>query len=159
MASEPVRYCCDTSSLIHAWRRSYPPAHFKSFWGKLDDLIDSGRLVSSIEVFGELEKKDDDIFAWAKARKSMFAEIDDDVQAEMSLIMGKYPRLVDTVKGKSGADPFVIAQALCGTPALTIIHAETGGSFNSPKIAFVCDQEKLVHVNLLGLIAIEGWSF
>ena len=71
MASKPPPiYCCDTSSLIHAWRRAYPPKSFKTFWGKLDDLMDDGRLVSSIEVYGELEKKDDDVFGWAKTRKT-----------------------------------------------------------------------------------------
>ena len=152
-------YCCDTSSLIHAWRRAYPPKSFKSFWGKLDDLVDEGRLVSSIEVYIELEKKDDDVFSWAKARKPMFLEIDDAVQTAMLSVMRKYPRLVDTVKGKSGADPFVIAQAVSTNPQLTVLHQENGGSFKSPKIPFVCDQERLRHIDLLTLIDEEGWSF
>lgn len=160
MASKPLPiYCFDTSSLIHAWRRAYPPKNFKSFWGKLDDLMHDARLVSSIEVYGELEKKDDDVFAWAKVRKTMFLEIDDDIQVAMISVMGKYPRLVDTVKGKSGADPFVIAQALSTNPRLTVLHQESGGSLKSPKIPFVCDQESLRHIDLLTLIDEEGWSF
>ena len=117
------------------------------------------RLVSSIEVYGELEKKDDDVFAWAKVRKTMFLEIDDDIQVAMISVMGKYPRLVDTVKGKSGADPFVIAQALSANPRLTVLHQESGGSLKSPKIPFVCEQEGLRHIDLLTLIDEEGWSF
>lgn len=156
--AQPI-YCCDTSSLIHAWRRAYPPKSFKSFWAKLDDLINEGRLVSSIEVYAELEKKDDDVFVWAKDRKTMFLEIDDNVQTTMLWVMGKYPRLVDTVKGKSGADPFVIAQALCPNPPLIVLHQEYGGSLKSPKIPFVCDQENLRHIDLLTLIEEEGWSF
>ncbi len=158
MAGAPV-YCCDTSSLIHAWRRAYPPKNFKSFWGRLDDLISVGRLVSSIEIYHELAKKDDDLFAWAKERKDAFLEIDGDVQAALSTIMRKYPRLVDTAKGKSGADPFVIAQALSSTPQLTVLHQEAGGSLKSPKISTVCDLEKVLHVNVLALIENEGWSF
>ncbi len=158
MAPPPV-YCCDTSSLIHAWRRAYPPKSFKSFWTRLDELIEAGRLVSSIEIYHELEKKDDDLFAWAKERKAAFLEIDDDVQAAMGWIMGKYPRLVDTAKGKSGADPFVIAQAISATPQLVVLHQEAGGSLPSPKIPFVCNQEALAHIDLLALIDQEGWSF
>ena len=160
MASKPAPiYCCDTSSLLHAWRRAYPPKSFKSFWGKLDDLIGDGRLVSSIEVYNELEKKDDDVFVWAKDRRDIFLEIDDSVQVAMLHVMGTYPRLVDTVKGKSGADPFVIAQALCASPQLTVLHQEIGGSLNSPKIPFVCEQESLRHIDVLTLIDEEGWSF
>jgi hypothetical protein len=156
--TQPI-YCCDTSSLIHAWRRAYPPKSFKSFWAKLDELINEGRLVSSIEVYAELEKKDDDVFVWAKDRKWMFLEIDDNVQTTMLWVMGKYPRLVDTVKGKSGADPFVIAQALSPNPPLIVLHQEYGGSSRSPKIPYVCDQENLRHIDLLALIEEEGWSF
>ena len=122
--------------------------------------MDDGRLVSSIEVYGELEKKDDDVFAWAKTRKAMFLEIDDDVQAAMVRIMGRYPRLVDTVKDKSGADPFVIAQALSANPQMmTVLHQENGGSLKSPRIPFVCDQERVRNIDLLTLIEQEGWSF
>lgn len=156
---QPPIYCCDTSSLIHAWRRAYPPKSFKTFWNRLDDLIEDSRLVSSVEVYGELEKKDDDVFAWAKTRKAMFLEIDEDVQAAMIFVMGKYPRLVDTVKGKSGADPFVIAQAISANPQLIVLHQESGGSLKSPKIPFVCEQERLKHIDLLTLIDEEGWTF
>lgn len=39
-----------------------------------DVLIEAGRLRSSIEIYNELEKKDDELFAWCKERKeSMFA--------------------------------------------------------------------------------------
>ncbi len=159
MAVSPPVYCCDTSSLLHAWRRAYPPKNFKSFWGKLDELIDGGRLVSSVEVYHELERKDDDVFEWAKARKAAFLDIDNDVQQAMAFVMSKYPRLVDTVKGKSGGDPFVIAQALSASPRLTVLHQEAGGSLKSPKIPTVCEQESLLHVDLLTLIDQEGWSF
>ena len=159
MAGTQPIYCCDTSSLIHAWRRAYPPKSFKSFWSRLGDLMDDGRLVSSIEVYGELEKKDDDVFVWAKTHKAMFLEIDEDIQGAMLFVMAKYPRLVDTVKGKSGADPFVIAQALCANPQLVVVHQEGGGSLKSPKIPFVCDQESVRNIDLLTLIDEEGWTF
>ena len=159
MVAPPPIYCCDTSSLLHAWRRAYPPKSFKSFWAKLDRLIDAGRLVSSIEVLNELARKDDDLYAWAKEHKSMFFDIDDDVQDAMAWIMAKYPRLVDTVTGKSGGDPFVISLALSHDPHLTLLHEEKGGSLKSPKIPYVCDQEKVPHIGLLDLIDLEGWSF
>lgn len=152
-------YCCDTSSLIHAWKRAYPPKSFKSFWQRVDELIAAGRLISSIEVYAELQRLDDDLFAWAKERKAAFLEIEDDVQEMMVEVMGKYPRLVDTVKGKSSADPFVIALARTGEPGRVVLHQEQGGSLQRPKIGIVCDAEKIPHMNLLDLIEQEGWEF
>ena len=92
-AGDPPIYCIDTSSLVHAWRRAYPPKRFSGLWVAIDKLIEDGRLIATIEVYLELKKKDDDIFAWAKDRKeTMFVEIDDDVQTEVVRIMQKYPK-------------------------------------------------------------------
>ena len=160
MAAGGTIYCFDTSSLVHAWRRAYPPKRFSGIWTAFDQLIEDGRIIASIEVFHELKKKDDEIYEWAKDRKeSMFIEIDDDVQSEMVRIMAAYPRLVDTKTGKSGGDPFVIAQALVTNPFHTIVTEEQGGSQKSPKIPFVCQQEGLRHINLLTLIDEEDWTF
>ena len=152
-AAGPPIYCIDTSSLVHAWRRAYPPKRFSGLWNAFDQLIDDGRLVATIEVYHELKKKDDEIFEWAKVRKeSMFLEIDDDVQGEVVRIMQTYPKLVDTGKGKSGGDPFVIAQALAGNPRLVVVTQEA-------RIPFVCDREGVRHIDLLTLIEEEDWSF
>ncbi|MGI8840280.1 MAG: DUF4411 family protein [Caulobacteraceae bacterium] len=62
-------------------------------------------------------------------------------------------------KGKSGGDPFVIAQALVTHPYHTVITGELGGSANSPKIPFVCQAEGVPLINLLDLIDAEDWYF
>jgi hypothetical protein len=156
---QPI-YCFDTSSLLHAWRRAYPPKRFGGLWAALDQLIQDGRMVASIEVYLELKKKDDEVFAWAKDRKEMmFLEIDEDVQSEVVRIMQIYPKLVDTGKGKSGGDPFVIAQALARDPHLVIVTQEAGGSADKPRIPYVCDQEGVRHIDLLTLIEQEDCTF
>lgn len=158
-AHQPI-YCIDTSSLVHAWRRAYPPKRFSGLWNAFDQLIDDGRLIATIEVYHELKKKDDEICEWAKARKeTMFLEIDDDVQGEVVRIMQRYPKLVDTGKGKSGGDPFVIAQALASNPRLIVVTQEAGGTSEKPRIPFVCDQEGVRHIDLLTLIEEEDWTF
>ncbi|GJM10269.1 MAG: hypothetical protein DHS20C11_25450 [Lysobacteraceae bacterium] len=68
-----------------------------------------------------------------------------------------YPKLVDTAKGKSGADPFVIAMARSHNPRLTVITEEKGGSAQKPKIPYVCQQENIRCVSLLGLIVEQKW--
>ncbi len=153
-------YSIDTSSLLHAWRRAYPPEQFPAWWAKLDALIDDGRLVASIEVYYELEKKDDDVFVWAKERKdTLFREIDEDVQDAVVSLMANYPRLVDTRTGKSGGDPFVIAQAIAiGAPGC-VLTQEGGGSTKSPKIPDVCLLEGLDCCNLIEMMRHEQWTF
>ena len=153
-------YCIDTSSIIHAWRRAYPPSIFSSLWQKIDHLIDDGRLVASIEVLHELKKKDDDVYDWAKDRKeSLFVEVDDETQESLVLIMANYPKLVDTGKGKSGGDPFVIALAHCRDPKLTVVTEENGGSDAKPKIPHVCACLGMLSIDVLKLITQEKWSF
>ena len=156
----PPSYSIDTSALLHAWRRAYPPRRFGGLWAAFDELIDGGRMMASIEVYHELERKDDEVFAWAKQRKeAMFLDIDENVQGHVVRLMQAYPKLVDTGKGKSGGDPFVITQALAAAPHLTVVTQEAGGSSNSPRIPFVCDQKGIRHINLLALIEDEDWSF
>lgn len=153
-------YSIDSSCLLHGWRRAYPPKRFPGLWAKLDELIDNSRLLASVEVYSELEKKDDEVFAWAKERRAaLFREIDDDVQEAVVQIMATYPKLVDTGKGKSGGDPFVIAQAMAADPHLTVLTEEKGGSANGPKIPFVCQQEGISCLTLLELIEAEDWTF
>ena len=115
---------------------------------------------ASMEVYQELRRKDDDVFGWAKDRKEgMFLEIDDPVQEAVIRVMSRFPKLVDTGKGKSGGDPFVIAQALAGNPPLVVVTQEAGGSSDKPRIPFVCGQVGIRHIDLLTLIEEEDWTF
>jgi len=160
MAEGAAIYCIDSSSLIHASKRAYPPRRFPRLWSEIDELIASERLIVSIEVYNEIKKKDDEMYAWIKERKeAMCRDIDDAVQAQVIRLMRTYPRLVDTKKGKSGGDPFVIGHALASNPYFVVVSEEKGGSENSPKIPFVCEQEGLRCINILTLIEEEDWSF
>ncbi|MCI0736473.1 MAG: DUF4411 family protein [Beijerinckiaceae bacterium] len=153
-------YCFDTSALIHAWVRAYPPKHFSGLWKELDGLIAAERMLSSVEVYNELKKKDDELADWAKSRKNeLFREIDSLVQGAVVTLMRKYPKLVDTNKGKSGADPFVIAQAMSANPMFIVVTQEDGGSQARPKIPYVCAQEGVTCMCILDVIQAENWSF
>jgi hypothetical protein len=52
-------YCFDSSALIEAWTRYYPPDVMPGLWLKLDELASSGRMLISSEVLDELERKQD----------------------------------------------------------------------------------------------------
>lgn len=149
-------YSIDTSALLHAWNRAYRPKNFRGFWKKMDGLILIGRAQMSVEVYKEIEKKDDDVLKWCKERyKQMVVELDADVQKEVGRIMKAYPRLVDTVKGRNVADPFAIALANTGEKKI-VLQQESVGQF---KITGVCDKEGVKWTNLADFIEAEKWEF
>jgi hypothetical protein len=123
----------------------------------LGDLIEENRFKASIEVYNDLEKKDDELFKWCKERKNkLVVDIDDNIQAHVAQIMKAYPRLVDTVKGRSGSDPFVIALAASTNPTMTVVTEEYVGKVRIPD---VCNAEKIEYCGLADLIERENWNF
>lgn len=150
----------DSSSLIHAWNRAYRPKSFPSFWKLLEKEISSGVVVASIEVLNELSKKDDDVHNWCKRLAgNLCVDIDDTQQVHLQHIMGVYPRLVDTVKGKSGGDPFVISLARIRHKEITVVSEEDFGRRDSPRIPDVCRVEGIQCYKLADFIENRGWTF
>jgi Domain of unknown function (DUF4411) len=158
-SKQAVIYSLDTSCLIHAWRRAYPLRNFPPFWDKLDELIADGRLFSSAEVLKEIKRKDDELYDWCKPRSDVFLAIDDDIQDHVIEIMRDYPKLVDTSKGRSGADPFVISLARMNGNGWVVLSEENPGKQASPKIPDVCSAEGIRCVRLVELIQDEDWIF
>src|SRR5690242_13999737 len=111
MMSRRGVYCIDTSSLLEAWVRAYPRAVFPSLWDKVEALIADARLCSPEEVQREIEKKEDELNTWAKAQTGLFVPLDADQAIEVKRILRDVPLLVDSSKGRSGGDPWVIALA------------------------------------------------
>jgi Domain of unknown function (DUF4411) len=150
-------YSADSSALIHGWRRIYRPKNFGLVWERFGTLIEEGRLRASIEVYNDLEKKDDELFKWCKQHKErLVVEIDDNIQQHVARIMAAYPRLVDTVKGRSGSDPFVIALAASTNPTMTVVTEEFAGRVRIPD---VCNAENITYCGLADLIEREDWKF
>ncbi len=150
-------YSIDSSALIHGWRRIYRPKNFGRVWEHMAKLVETDRFKASIEVYNDLEKKDDELFKWCKERKEkMFVEIDEDIQTHVARIMASHPRLVDTVRGRSGSDPFVIALAATKKPPMVVVTEEYTGKTRIPD---VCEAEKIDYCGLADLIEREDWKF
>ncbi|MEI8395301.1 MAG: DUF4411 family protein [Rhodospirillaceae bacterium] len=155
MTRRPTIYSIDTSALLHGWRRYYRPKNFGFIWKRMDALIECGRLRASIEVYHEIKKKDDEIYEWVKERAELFfVDIDDACQIEVARIMERHPRLVDTVKGRSGADPFVIALAATARPNMTVITEEQPGKHRIPDVCLI---EQIPCIGLADFIEREDW--
>lgn len=153
-----MKYSIDTSALLDGWRRYYPPDVFPGLWSEIDDLIALGELRATEEVFHELERKDDDVAAWARERDELFVAIDEDIQEAVRGILGVYPKLIDTRANRSAADPFVIALAFVQGCAVVTGERATG-SPERPNIPDVCDAFEIQCLSLLQLVREEGWRF
>ena len=151
-------YCFDTSAFLQAWRRSYRPAVFVTLWQRLDDMINSGKIIASHEVLGELAKKDDEVYKWVKQRSIMFVPIDEPVQLEVRNILRAHPRLIDTRNGRSGADPFVIGLAKL-KDACVVTDEFPSNNPDKPKIPDVCGALKVPCCRLQDVFEREGLTF
>jgi hypothetical protein len=153
-----MKYCVDTSSLVEAWVRSYPPDVFPSVWEKLGEAMMSGELIATIEVLRELQRKEDELYKWLNKRKKMFVPIDLEIQREVQQVLSTHKTLIDSRRNRSGADPFVIA--LAKIEGATVVTEETKSNSSArPRIPDVCDAMGLRWLNLLAFIREQKWKF
>lgn len=154
-----MKYSIDTSAILEAWRRRYPPDVFPAVWRRLEDVIENGDLAASEEVLLEIEKRDDEVHAWAKKYKAtMFVPIDEEQQRGVAAILAAHEKLVDTRKNRSAADPFVIAVAQAnGCPVVTAEVAT--GKPERPNIPDVCTAMGIRCLSLLEFFREQGWRF
>lgn len=149
-------YCIDTSSLIAAWQERYPKDNFPSFWIKVEELINTGRLIAPIEVLHETKKRSDELHMWLKKQPKMFKELDDAIQIEAAQILSKFPRLVGEKKLRTSADTFVIALARVENSQLVTEEKPTG-NLARPNIPDICTELNMTAIGLLHLIKSENW--
>jgi hypothetical protein len=82
----------------------------------------------------------------------------DEVQDAVSEVLTRFPKLVDTRKSRSAADPFVIA--LAKVASCTVVSGEgPSGSALRPHIPDVCKAFQIPCIQVVDLIRVEGWTF
>jgi len=153
-----VPFSLDTSGILDAWVRHYPPDVFPTIWSNMDVSANNGGIFVIEEVVRELERKDDDIYQWVKQRDAMIVPIDVEVQEHLTQIMSKYGRLVDTRRNRSGCDPWVIA--LARARGLTVVTGEKAtGNLEKPKIPDVCKDLGVSCVDIVDFFRKQGWRW
>lgn len=153
-----MAYIFDTSSLIGAWVRAYPPDTFPVVWDRMDGLAAAGDLLVPEEVYEKLSAQDDDLWAWVKERSTaIVVPTTRAVMLEARAILADHEGLAKTGTGRGKADPFVIALAnLRDSPVVT---QEQGGSAAKPRIPFVCTDRGIACMSILDVIRAERWRF
>ena len=133
------RYCLDTNVFVQAWNKYYSIHLCPDYWRVLDQLAEQGLIFCPVEVKRELEKTDDELSAWTKGRPYFFVEVTDQVNRNMRRIMRDFPRLVDSTRGRSIADPWVIAHAMAEGAVVVTKEEPAGDQTRRIKIPDVCN--------------------
>jgi hypothetical protein len=153
-------YVFDTSPFATLFRHYYKSA-FPSLWDKFDEIVDEERVLSTREVFREIEDRDDDLLTWAKDNQELFTV---PTAAEAAFVgeiykIKHFTANIDQkkiLKGGKNADPFVIAKAhvIKGT----VVTLEKF-SPNSAKIPNICGHFKVPYMSFEDFMKAEGWKF
>ena len=145
MVSDKI-YIIDSSALMDGWIRYYPPDILPSLWKRLEDMIESKRLISPVEVKFELARKDDDLHKWVSGLESM--------------IVNRFPNFVPA-RSVDGiwADPYVIA--LAEETGSIVVTGEKVAPENARKLKIpnICKSLNIKSIGLLDLIRREQWQF
>ena len=104
--------------------------------------VENGELISSAEILTEL--KDEDLAKWAKAHKSAFIPLTQEVQLKTKEVLEKYPAIIMMRSSRnSNGDPFLIATAVLYDG---IVVTDEGTKANG--IPSVCQGLGIEYINL-----------
>ncbi len=153
-------YSIDSGALIDAWVRKYPPDFLPSLWDAIHELADAGTIVSPEEVLFELQRGDDELFAWASDRRQMFFPPTADIQARVAHIVNTFPAfLPERAADGIWADPYVIALAQDVGRAVVTSELVAPDNARQTKIPNICDQLDVRCLTPLEFFLERGWRF
>lgn len=153
-------YCLDTSFFINSWTQYYRRDVFPSFWVEIDRLIRREVVTSCIDVYFELKRREDPLFAWAEERKHLFCEPDDDTVTEMLRIMQEHSNFAAAGGSGNAADPWVIAHAIqTGSIVVTDEQSAETKPTRPPKIPNVCERQRVRWTGIIDFLAANNMSF
>lgn len=141
--SHQVKYCLDANVLIQSWQKYYNPRLCPDYWVLLRRLGEKGTLFLPEEVQKEILRTEDDLAAWLVESKIPIKSITANVTQCLARIYESDPRhttLVDNTKGRSLADPWVIAHAMAENAAVVTKEEKvTAANAKRIKIPNVCE--------------------
>lgn len=138
-------FCIDTNVLIEAKNGPYAFDIVPGFWEWLDKMMSSGRIYSTETVYDELTEGNDELAQWVRERRNngYFVLHSEDVQKKYSQIADYISSTYESHHAASflsGADPWVIAQALVANSTVVTREATVSPYSKKVKIPNVCNQ-------------------
>ena len=155
-------FCLDANVLIQAWQKYYSPKFCPDYWNVLKLLGEQKRLFLPSLVAEEILKTDDDLSKWISGSQIPIYKADSTVTEYITQIFNTDPlhqRLVDSTRGRSLADPWLIAHAMkekaCVVTKEELIITPT----NKIKIPNVCEKMGVRWINDFQMIDEIGIRF
>ena len=174
-------YILDNDEINNLTRRIYPASTFPKLHERIDDLIDRGLIISSIEVVGEMLKKLPDknpdkwltetektyhpdfnlSIKWVQKHMSIFKELDSTVENYLKQLTSDYPHAIK-VESASGfdADLHLIALAMGRDDWAVVTHeTPTNSTNNLSQIPDICKDVGVPCMRLLDMLQENKWIF
>jgi hypothetical protein len=156
-----VIYVFDTSSLSEL--KHFYPVIFKSIWTELNMLVQKKGIISTKEVWNELQRGNPDQHTntWLKSNKELFTtpSVEELQFVAQILTIPHFQNLIgqkQRLKGDPVADPFVIA---CARIRNGTVVTEEQYKPNAAKIPNVCQHFGLPCIDLKTFMQHQKWSF
>lgn len=114
-----TKYCIDADSLIDLHRgypKRSPNGIFSPIWKKIENMIKSQEIISSVEVYREIKERSDDVYEWCMKNRKIFKEFDDCQINNIGQVLKQYDRSHFQSKLNTlgpWADPCLIALTIC----------------------------------------------
>ncbi len=151
MRELPNKYCLDTNVLIEAWQKYYNPKFCPDYWRVLKELGNQDKIFIPESVFEEIIITEDDLSNWLKESNIPIAKTSNSVIMCLKEIYAADPehkKLVDNIKGRSLADPWVIAHAMeTNSTVVTKEIKETALNSKRIRIPNVCENMGIRWIN------------
>tara|TARA_R110000796_G_scaffold65729_3_gene151693 strand:+ start:11582 stop:12082 length:501 start_codon:yes stop_codon:yes gene_type:complete len=163
-------YVVDSNFFIQAHRVNYPLDIAFSFWNKVKELANSGRIISIDKVKNELYDKNDDLEDWCKVNlPENFFKSTEDVMAEygrvtawaISLNNHYLPNAINEFLDADEADAFLVAYSLADDQNRIIVTHEVSQPKrkNKIKIPEACSPFNVRYLNTIEMLREIGETF
>lgn len=157
------KYCLDANVLIEAWQKYYSPHICPGYWELMNDLGRQGLIFIPREVYNEIVNTEDDLSDWLKNSSIPIHAADASVAMCLKKMYAADPahaNLVDSTKGRSLADPWVIAHAMKNNACVvTKENKVTTPNTTKVKIPNVCDNLSVRWINDFEFVRELGIKF
>jgi hypothetical protein len=155
MSQAVKQYCLDANVLINAWNLYYARDFCPDYWKQLELLGHSGRIFICEEVKAEVVRTDDGLADWLK-QSGISVYLSDGAITEIikSIYLAdpRHEQLVDNKKGRSLADPWVIAHGIAQKACVVTKENKETQSNKRIKIPNVCEKMNIPWINDFDMI-------
>jgi hypothetical protein len=163
-------FVVDSNFFIEAHRNSYPLDIAFSFWNKVKQLAEDGKIISIDKVRGEIYDKNDALEAWC------IVNLPEDFFKDSSHVMAEYgqvsawaisksdhylPNALNEFLDAEEADAFIVAYALSDLANRVIVTHEKSepNRRNKVKIPEACNAFNVLFVNTIEMFRQLGETF